>query len=94
MREIIAALLQNPVGICVAILMGLAIATFVAWYVFYMIVLPVMSLASAGKVMLAGLRKKTAKLVNSEDRACLVVGPQLGFTMADGGKDIEDEEKE
>ena len=94
MKEVMIALMQNPAGICTIIVMGLAVTTFVAWYGFYLIALPAMSLVSGGKIMLHGLREKTAKVLENEHNSCLTVGPQLGLTLADGGKVVEDDKKE
>jgi hypothetical protein len=82
MREIIVALLQNFEGVSLLILMTLAIAAFTIWYGFYMISLPAISLVSAGRIMLESYG----------NRSYLVVSPQLGLTMDDGGDRIEKEE--
>ncbi len=89
MREIIIALTQNPVGMCAAMLMGFVIIAFVIWYGFYMVVLPAMSVISATKVMLEDNRKKTARIMENQEKSCLVVGPELGYTMADGGAPVK-----
>ena len=86
MKEIFVALLQNPIGICMAVLMGLTILTFFFWYGFYIIALPAISLISVVKATIERHRETT-------DRLCVAVGPQLGLTMADGGKFINEDEE-
>ncbi|MDY6842912.1 MAG: hypothetical protein SVW57_02315 [Thermodesulfobacteriota bacterium] len=86
MKEILVALLQNPIGICMAVLMGFTILTFFFWYGFYIIALPAMSLISVVKATIERHRE-------TSDQLCVAVGPQLGLTMADGGKSIHEDEE-
>ena len=92
MIEIIVTLVQSPAGVFLAILMGVTILSFVIWYGSYVIALPMMSLVSVIRGMVTRYREKKARVNTSLKKHTL--NPQLGITMADGGKSIDGDEKE
>ena len=86
-------LMQNPMGVGLAVLMGLVILTFVLWYGFFVIALPFAAAISFVRDMVVHpWGKETSGSTTCKERVP-VFNPQLGVTMADGGDAIHKEKK-
>ena len=94
MVGIIDQLLQGPMGVGLVVLMGLVMLTFFLWYGFFVIALPSVSAISLVRGMIVRYQEKRARVGTTRKERIVVLNPQLGLTMADGGDSIEKKIKE
>lgn len=92
MKEILGALSQNPAGIFIMVWMGLTVVSFIMWYGFYVVAIPVMSIISGTKSLTPNYRKEAIKQIKNHESYRFIHSPRLGFTMADGGKPSDEQE--